>query len=361
MPSIFIDAERLRNLNSGLGQVCLHLGRELIRQRPADRPGQAWDLTFLVPQGRSGFFGPAVDYLEVAWHRKLWIPGRYDVWHCLHQGSVYLPRRSRLILTIYDLNFLERADYSAAKKARRLAALQRRIDRASLLTAGSEYTAAVVRAHLTVPATTPLTVVSTGVAVREEDATAQAPPFLTGGDDPFLLSVGAIHPRKNLHTLLPLLGSFPAHRLVLVGPDHHPYARQLRERARELGVADRLVMPGGVDESAKLWLYAHCEAFLFPSLSEGFGLPVVEAMVFGKPVFISRLTSLPEVGGDEAYYFQDFEPDSMARVLRDGLRDFGRDPDRAKRLRARAARFTWGNVAAQYWTLYQEVAAGRLP
>jgi glycosyltransferase involved in cell wall biosynthesis len=116
-------------------------------------------------------------------------------------------------------------------------------------------------------------------------------------------------------------------------------------------------MPGGVPEAAKLWLYAHCEAFLFPSLSEGFGLPVVEAMAFGKPVFISALTSLPEIGGEDAYYFADFEPESMARVVRDGLRDFGNDPARETRMRARASRFSWPRVAAEYWRLYEEVAA----
>lgn len=358
MPSLFVDAERLRVLNSGLGQVCLHLGRHLIQGRPRGGPGGPWDLTFLVPRGRAGFFGDSVRHLEASWLRRFHIPGRYDVWHCLHQDSVYLPPRSKLVLTIYDLNFLERTDYSDAKKSRRLAGLQRRIDRASLVTAGSEYTASVVRQHLHIPAGVPLRVVHTGVAVREEDATAPPPPFVPPDAGPYFLYVGVIHPRKNLHTLLPLLDAFPGHRLVLAGPDHHPVAQELRERARAMGVAARLVMPGGVSEAAKLWLYANCEAFLFPSLSEGFGLPVVEAMVFGKPVFISGLTSLPEIGGEDAYYFADFEPDRMARVVRDGLRDFGRDPDRKERMRMRAARFSWPRVAAEYWRLYEEVAAG---
>jgi glycosyltransferase involved in cell wall biosynthesis len=361
MPSLFIDAERLRNLNSGLGQVCLHLGQELLRERRTDRHGGPWHVTFLVPRGGSGFFGTSADHVEASWRRRLWIPGRYDVWHCLHQDSVYLPARSKLILTIYDLNFLERVDYSPARRARRLASLQRRINRASLLTAGSAYTASVVREHLHVPDALPFKVVHTGVAVREQDTPAEAPHFLAGDDGPFFLFVGAIHPRKNVHTLLPLLEAFPAHRLVLAGPDHHAYAQQIRERARTIGVADRLLMPGAVAEATKRWLYAQCRAFVFPSLSEGFGLPVVEAMVFGKPVFVSKLTSLPEVGGSDAYYFENFEADSMAQVLRDGLRDFEQDPERPQRLRKWAARFTWASVAAEYWKLYEELAAGSRP
>jgi glycosyltransferase involved in cell wall biosynthesis len=354
--SLFIDAERLRSLNSGLGQLCLHLGHELVREDPARRAGGPWDITFLVPKGRAGVFGPSANYIEVSWRRRLWMPGHYDVWHCLHQDSVYLPARSKLMLTIYDLNFLERADYSAAKKARRLLGLQRRVDRASILTAGSEYTASVIREHLRVPDSLPLKVVYTGVAVRPEDAPRQAPEFMGGDERPFFLFVGAIHPRKNIESLVPLLEAFPSHRLVLAGPSHHSYAGQVRDTARRLGVADRLLMPGAVKESAKLWLYDRCEAFLFPSLSEGFGLPAVEAMAFGKPVFLSRLTSLPEVGGAEAFYFDGFDPEAMAAAVRDGLRQFAGDPQRSVRMRAWAARFSWESVAAEYWTLYEELA-----
>ena len=65
--------------------------------------------------------------------------------------------------------------------------------------------------------------------------------------------------------------------------------------------------------------------FCFPLLPKDFGLPVAEAMTFGKPVFISNRTSLPEVGGKEAYYFENFEPENMAKVLHDGLHDFGQN------------------------------------
>ncbi|MBD2702103.1 glycosyltransferase family 4 protein [Spirosoma sp. BT702] len=356
MPSLFIDAERLRDLNSGLGQVCLHLGHELVRQC-----SPSWRLTFLVPKGKMGIFGDTVEYIEASWPRKIWIPGQYDVWHCLHQDSAYLPssRSTRLILTVYDLNFLERTDYSTAKKNRRLAKLQRKIDRATLLTAGSAYTASVMREHLHIPAAKPLNVVYTGVAVNPENAPTELPgnqPFdVSFTDVPFFLFVGVIHPKKNVHTLLPLLEAFPDYRLVLAGPDRHPYAQHIREQAQQLGIADRLIMPGPVDESTKLWLYANCEAFLFPSLAEGFGLPVAEAMTFGKPVFISRLTSLPEVGGKEAYYFEDFEPENMARTLDEGLRDFAQNPLRQDRLRRRANGFSWPAIAADYWKLYEEL------
>ena len=267
------------------------------------------------------------------------------------------------MLTIYDLNFLERADYSGAKKKRKLATLQRKIDRASLLTAGSGYTAQVVREHLSIRESLPFPVVYTGVAVDPAKTPAELPihsPVRSVSELPFLLFVGVIHPKKNVHTLLPLLEAFPDYHLILAGPDGHPYAQHVREQAQKLGVADRLLMPGAIDEPTKLWLYAQCEAFLFPSLSEGFGLPVAEAMTFGKPVFISNLTSLPEVGGNEAYYFEDFEPESMAKVLHDGLHDFGQNPLRRERMKKRAAGFSWPDVAGEYWKLYRTLAGEKL-
>ena len=361
MPSLFIDTERLRDLNSGLGQVCLHLGHELVRQAPPD-----WNLTFLVPNGQTGIFGNNVQYVEASWLRKFWISGHYDVWHCLHQDSVYLPRWSganapKLILTVHDLNFLERADYSAAKKARKRAALQQTINRADVLTAISQYTASVLEEQMQIPMTKLIHVISNGIAVNPAETPAELSAdssvrSLVESDNsvsPFFLFLGVIHPKKNVHTLLPLLEAFPDYRLVLAGPDRHPYAQYIREQAQKLGIADRLLMPGPVDEAAKLWLYAHCEAFLFPSLSEGFGLPVAEAMTFGKPVFLSNLTSLPEVGGKEAYYFENFEPESMAKTLHDGLHDFGQNPLRQERMKKRAAQFSWPSVAKEYWALYE--------
>ncbi|GAB3510044.1 hypothetical protein GCM10027341_47900 [Spirosoma knui] len=359
MPSLFIDAERLRDLNSGLGQVCLHLGYELVSQCPPN-----WNLTFLVPKGQVGIFGDSVTYREASWQQKLWIPGQFDVWHCLHQDSSYLPRSSaKLVMTIHDLNFLSRADYSAAKKSRKLASLQSRTARATALVAISDYTASEVRNHLRIRPGQSLQVISNGVAIDTKRAMDQIEPpaFLSGNDKPYFLFLGVIHPKKNVHTLVPMLEAFPDYQLVLAGPDNHPYAEHIREQAQKLGTSDRLIMPGAVDEQTKSWLYAHCEAFLFPSLSEGFGLPVVEAMSFGKPVFISDLTSLPEVGGKEAYYFESFDPESMAQTVHDGLNDFGQNPLREQRLRKRAASFSWPNVAGEYWKLYQTLVASNQP
>ncbi len=113
-------------------------------------------------------------------------------------------------------------------------------------------------------------------------------------------------------------------------------------------------MPGPIDEATKWWFYAHCEAFLFPSLLEGFGIPVVEAMAFGKPVFSSSLTSLPEVGGSEAIYFPSFDAETVVETFREGMEAYRNDPGMPERLRRQSQQFRWEIAAATYWNLYQK-------
>jgi glycosyltransferase involved in cell wall biosynthesis len=353
MPNLLIDTERLRDPFSGLGQFCRHLGAALVRQQPADA-----QLTFLVPPGQAGVFGSTVGYRTAGPLAKLWLQGRFDAWHGTHQDSAFGPgpgSRTKTVLTIHDLNFLERPDLSPARKAQKLTQLQRRIDAADALTAISAFTAGQVRHHLQLAPDRPIHLIHNGVADLTTLVPTQRPAFLPASAGPFFLFLGVIHPKKNVHVLLPLLEAFPDWHLVLAGPDGHSYAQHLRAEADRLGVSARLWMPGAVDEPTKAWLYAHCGAFLFPSLAEGFGLPVVEAMQAGKPVFLAQATSLPEIGGPDAYYFPSLDPEPMAETIFDSLRDFGQNPFRAIRLQKRAATFSWERAAAAYWQVYADL------
>jgi glycosyltransferase involved in cell wall biosynthesis len=351
MPSLLLELEKLKVPLSGLGQVCLHLGEEVVRQC---RPG--WDLAVYVPRPQRGHFGHGVRYVETSRLHKLLPATRapFDVWHCLHQDSRHLPprRATRLVLTIHDLNFLQR--YGPLRRAARLAALQRTVDRAAAVTFISSFTERDVRAHLRLEGKR-TQVIYNGNALRHRPD-APRPAWAPAG--PFLLAIGIVGPKKNFHVLVPFLRALgPGRSLVVAGDASSPYAEAIRRLAREEGVADRLVMPGGVQDPERYWLYAHCEALVFPSLAEGFGLPVVEAMSVGKPVFASTRTSLPEVGGAEAYYWADFDPRAMREVFERGMAEVRADPGKAGRLRAWAARFSWERCARDYWSLYEEVRA----
>ena len=114
-----------------------------------------------------------------------------------------------------------------------------------------------------------------------------------------------------------------------------------------------------VSEAEKAALYAACRAFLFPSLCEGFGLPPVEAMRFGKPVFLSKLTSLPEIGGAAAFYWEMLEPEAMAAVVKKQLAAFDASPSQAERLKQHAARFDWERCVEEYLQYYLDILNGR--
>ncbi len=158
--------------------------------------------------------------------------------------------------------------------------------------------------------------------------------------------------------LIHLLGQLPQYRLIIAGNDRTPYAAHIRRYAAEAGVAERVVLPGIVNDATRYWLYKNCTAFLFPSLTEGFGLPVIEAMQFGKPVFLSAATSLPEIAGPMAFYFRSFEPEPMVRVFCEGMAAYAAAASYPARLTARARQFSWDKAAAEYLAQYREVLEG---
>jgi len=273
----------------------------------------------------------------------------YDIWHCLQQDSHYLPsnKNTKLILTIHDLNFLEK--YKGSKLKRRLNSLQKRVNKASAITVISKFTELIVRENLELH-NIPVHVIPNGNSLKTVE-NAVKPKFITYTD--FIFSIGVLSPRKNFHTLLPLLENNKELNLVIAGEADSDYSKQLMKMAA--GSKNRVHLVGTVDDAAKYWLYKNCKAFVFPSLSEGFGLPVVEAMSLGKPVFLSNLTSLPEIGGSEAYYWKHFEPQHMIDIFEKGMIDFSSDKEKAKRSMEWAKQFSWEDGAKAKLKLSEEI------
>lgn len=291
-----------------------------------------------------------------AWHKI--IPPSFAhkiaVWHCMHQDSVYMPpsRKTPLAITIHDLNLLDREDFSAAKKSRRAAAMQQKISRASGLIYISNFVREWVNDHLQVRAGIVEKVIYNGGSLAKKMPHPQN--LLSTHQNPFLFSIG-INPKKNYHVLMPILKQFPEYNWIIAGPDGRGYRSKIEQEAAKLGVTDRIEFCGAISEEAKRDYYENCSALLFPSLSEGFGLPVIEAMSLGKPVFISNRTSLPEIGGREAYYFTDFDSETLISTFAAGMKDYKNDRDKPARIKAWASQFTWEKAAAQYLEFYQEM------
>jgi glycosyltransferase involved in cell wall biosynthesis len=159
-------------------------------------------------------------------------------------------------------------------------------------------------------------------------------------------------PTKNITALLDLARAWPERNFVLAGPQSD-YATQIGFEIDSRGL-DNVQLFADVKDAQKAWLYANCEAFLFPSLTEGFGLPPLEAMQFGKPVFLSDRTCLPEIGGDAAFYWRDFAPLAMRAAMEAGLSQWQPARDEP-RVRARAARFNWSRCTEEHLSLYRSL------
>ena len=93
---------------------------------------------------------------------------------------------------------------------------------------------------------------------------------------------------------------------------------------------------------------------MFPSYAEGFGLPVIEAMQYGKPVFLSTSTCLPEIGGPDAYYFENFEAAYMQEQFKACMKHY-QETNHQEKIRTRASQFTWQNAASQYMDVYKSL------
>jgi glycosyltransferase involved in cell wall biosynthesis len=196
-------------------------------------------------------------------------------------------------------------------------------------------------------------------AGRPPEATRTAPPAevrmrhgLADGSR-IVLCVGAIRPHKNQEQLVRALTALPGEVVLVLAGHREPYADELKALAAGLGVEPRLRIAGyvGDDELETLWGMAGCAAF--PTLGEGFGLPVVEALARGVPVACSDIPVLREVGGGLPRYFDADDVADVARAVATAL-DQPHDSPAGK---AWAARFTWEAAAHGTFEAYERALA----
>ena len=347
---IGLSLGRLRHWNDGLGEYSRQLGLALAQQAPRLAAERGWRLHFHLPREFHGAFGDAVGYLATHTTQR-WLHARttrFALWHLLHQHirlKAPLGTGHRLE-TVHDLNFLHLK--SDAKVARNRERLRRRLAARDAVVAITHHVAADIARELA-PLATPVTVIHNG-ATDLSAAPRQAVEGVAPGG--YLLHISRLAPSKNIAALLDLAAAWPQRRLVLAGASS-PYSTEVQRQiaARQLG---NVTLRLDIAEAQKAWLYAHCDAFVFPSLAEGFGLPPLEAMHFGKPAFLSRLTSLPEVGGEVAFYFDGFEPQAMRATIEAGLQVHAK-PGRAQATTAHARSFSWQRCAACYLDLYRQL------
>lgn len=173
---------------------------------------------------------------------------------------------------------------------------------------------------------------------------------------PLALAVGTVERRKNLLRAVEILAAVPELELIAVGPPT-PYLAEVRSRARELGVGDRLQLLGYVERAALDALYAEATMALVPSRYEGFGYGVAEALCAGLPVIAARSSSLPEVAAGDALLADPDDQAAWVDAVRTLLADRSGAQARADRARSGAqARFGWMRAARECTTIYEETS-----
>ena len=337
----------LTSFEAGLGEFARRLGDGFAARAPMWR-SRGVELCFHMEGRLHGAFGDAVSYLAYR-PRDRFVPWRLPgcvLWHSTFQHNMTLPPAGtpHRLLTVHDLNYRYAGMRLGAlrDRARTLLAIARSTSLATISRYVAEDVASNVRWRR------PIHTVYNGVTDLS-GFPRQSVPDLSGR--PFFLHVSRMARSKNVGAILDLARAWPERMFVLVGP---AWGHSKRLHDELSGRMSNLRVLLGVDDSVKAWLLANCEAFLFPSLAEGFGLPPLEAMQFGTPVFLSDRTCLPEVGGTQAGYFTEFSAAAMREVIETELPRLQASREATRRW---AQAFTWDRCVAGYVALY----AGAFP
>jgi len=344
---ILFDAERMKYPHTGLYHFCWQLGNAI-----KDIVNEKEKLHYYVPASIQGFFGSDVQYLVQQSFHKWLLPytNTIQVWHATHQSTDYFPfqKKCKIVLTVHDLNFLLDEEKTEFKRKKYIKDLQKKVNASSHIVTISHFVKDELLKYISV-GNKPVSVIYNGCNVHSSitsDELIQTDLIL----DEFLFAIGTITAKKNFH-VLPSLLQHNNLKLVIAGVTKQSgYRQRIIDEAKKIKVEDRLIFVGGISESEKAWYYRNCKAFVFPSLAEGFGLPVIEAMSYGKPIFLSKHTSLPEIGGKDAFYFDDFDPVAMQTTFAKGMLSF--TDMHIELLKKQASKFDWKIAAEQYLSIY---------
>jgi glycosyltransferase involved in cell wall biosynthesis len=350
MSKIILDCDLMRFRDSGLYHYCLNLGsyvNKIFQQEGKEL------VKFYVPPREAGAFGSRQHVIVEDTTHRFFKPFLWNckLWHAPFQSGRILPKNPsiKVLLTIHDLNALHEGK-PISEQAQSLAHTQALISRSDAIVCISEFTKTDVLNNCDV-GNKPVYVVHNGTHAVGQPALHSSSYHPTR---PFLFGMGYVNRKKNFDVLVPLLVNTEFELVIAGRLDEPDYITQMKQHAETLGVSDRLHILGPVTEEEKAWYLKNCKAFVLPSLAEGFGAPVVEAMQFGKALFLSNRTSLPEIAGDAAFYFHDFEPQNMREVLSRGFEKYHQN-GMADRIIERGKEFDWHQKAKEYATIYQSL------
>ncbi|MCZ6489672.1 MAG: glycosyltransferase family 1 protein [Acidobacteria bacterium] len=306
------------------------------------------------------------------WPERCVISPLLDPWlpppraHLFHGLNQRLPERGKYavrVVTVHDLFPLASDEYSTRQFQQHFTQIiQKAVSRADWIIAVSDATRRQLLRH-TEAADGRIRVIHHGVDPAQPAAQADQDAFrerLLGlsKEEKFFLNVGTIQTRKNVASIAAAMKRLPEFRLVLAGGDGFG-ADRVHSLIEKEGLAGRILRLGHTVPQTLRLLYSAATALVFPSLEEGFGMPILEAMSYGLPVITSNCSSMPEVAGDAALFV---DPGNVQEIG-DAMRRVAEDPALAAALgergKRRAGQFSWERCARETWEVYQEAVGGK--
>lgn len=362
-------ARYVRNLYSCLEkEQAARLGYFIGRETVPVMPAQNSTATRLLQRERLGRLpGPVVCSLRVAqwlWYerclrRDILKAGGYNIYHETGFFPPDIGGRLPVVHTVYDLSLRR---YAHTHPRERVCFyeffVRRRLPHAAHVLAISEYVRQEIldefRLDPQMVTTVPLAA-DPHFFPRPEERVAVTLARL-GIAKPYLLFAGTLEPRKNLKLLIEAL-PLMRHDISLVLAGWSGWGdKAWLERLRASGLAQRVILSGYVDDEDLACLYSGAISLVYPSLYEGFGLPILEAMACGCPVVCSNTSCLPETAGDAALLVGPHDPEELAAALDQLVENDALQREMSARGRRRAAMFTWEQTARQTMAVFEKTA-----
>jgi glycosyltransferase involved in cell wall biosynthesis len=351
MKSVFLESHNIKNRASGLGTFNYELIKGLSQ---LDLSNFKITLNSSVTKVLQDEFGSKFNYHEynsLQRYSLFRINKKNDVWHSLNQNTKVEPfsNPKKYILTVHDVNFVEENSKEINNKSNKL--FIEKLNRADCITYISNFAKEQTHKYFEVPKV-PEYIIYNGNPIQDISNQDLIKPNFTS-NRAFFFSIGDFIERKNFHSLVEMMRIMPNYDLIISGNNEKPYGFKIQKMIEKYQLKN-VFLTGKITDNDKHFYLKNCTAFLFPSIREGFGLPPIEAMAYGKPVFISNKTSLPEIGGDAAFYWKNFDPEYMKSTLITNLELFNSEGNNAiENVKKRANFFDWKKAASEYLSLYK--------
>ncbi|HEU4496576.1 MAG TPA: glycosyltransferase family 1 protein [Flavobacterium sp.] len=352
--SVFLESHNLKNRAGGLGTFNYELIKALSK-----KPAEDLDiyLNAKYPEQLYKEFGGRFKYQKyrsLHRHSPFRLKKKYGVWHSMNQNTkvepFYSPRK--YILTIHDVNFVEEDSPDMGHRINRL--FMKKLERADMIAYISNFAREQAHRYFKIPDVEER-VIYNGNPITDFLNLDNFIPNVPA-DKPFFYSLGDFIERKNFISIIRMMKEIPDFNLIISGNNDKEYGAEVKRFIAENHLENKVFLTGKVDDAGKQFYMKNCTAFLFPSIREGFGLPPIEAMRFGKPVFLSDKTSLPEIGGDAAFYWEDFDPAYMKDTVFEKLSYFESNKAvHTEKLLERSLFFSWEKAASEYLECYRAV------